>query len=564
MLRIRNIQRGLIGARPVFSTLSPGIPSIFAGKVGILVGKANKTKRTVSIVNGALDTTIAEAAGNFVGGKIVFKSTHPVKTRIGRVHNHLANVDHDTSLNHKNGIGGRNWLTEPGRYDVVIIYHDANRAGKHIDVHIGRVSVIYKVKPDLAAKIKLNSNGYLTEDSRKAIINHVRHEIANGSRVPQNIDHSKSNARATWVNGDTTGLHYGDGLTRQVVLNTHADVYKAHRDGPIEFYAPAINPHRSMYLYRIYPGTDKRAPILIWGNKVAHPPKLEDRLHLKLTHPEEVMRIHDKVDMTTATAKYDGSSCYFVITPKGTTVWSPRTSATTGEQIEYTHKLDGIAGVHSDFTIVGMGEVLFTERKTNNPFKRSGRNDDYLPCATGSGILNSNTVLPETITPEIRIYRIDRFNGRNVSNMNFWENRELQEATASLDPKHLKVVELMDPDTAMNNGFEGFVVVPEGGSVKDGYKVKWWQDPSDWRVDSVEFKPGDKGGVAGIIRCTSLESGKKFKLGPGQVGDQTLTRAMMANPEKYEGVVLKVNSRRGHEGRAAKVVSIHDDKGIGF
>lgn len=506
---------------------------------------------------------VAKFIGEYSANKMIHKASKPVNERIKRTHVHLSRLDRDNSLHHKNGIGGRNWITSPGRYDVVIIYHDANRAGKHIDVHIGRLSVIYKVKPELAAKIKLNRDGYLTEDSRKAIIAHVRSEIANGSRVPQNIDHSRTNARATWVNGDTEGTNYGDGLTRQIVMTSYADVYKAYHDGPIEFYAPALNPHRSMYIYRIYPGSDKRAPILIWGNKVHHPPKLEDRLHLKLTHPDHMDKLGAKVDMSTSTAKYDGSSCYFVITPKGTTVWSPRLSSTTGEQIEYTHKLDGIAAVHNGTTIVGMGEVLFKPKKTVSLPKRHGSNDDYLPCATGSGILNSNMVLPENVEPEIRIYRIDRYDGRNTTNLDFWANRTLQEEVAKLDPKHFKVVELMDPATAAVQGFEGFVVVPEGGSVNDGFKVKWWQDPHDWQIVSVDFKPGDKGGVAGVVHCISLESGKKFKLGPGQVGDQTLTRAMMAEPEKWEGVVLKVNSRRGHEGRAAKVLSIHDDKGVG-
>jgi hypothetical protein len=61
---------------------------------------------------------------------------------------------------------------------------------------------------------------------------------------------------------------------------------------------------------------------------------------------------------------------------------------------------------------------------------------------------------------------------------------------------------------------------------------------------------------------TSLESGKKFKLGPSQMGDQTLTRHMMDNPNLYEGSVVKVNSKRGHEGRASKVIGFHDDKGL--
>src|SRR5690606_4602867 len=111
----------------------------------------------------------------------------------------------------------------------------------------------------------------------------------------------------------------------------------------------------------------------------------------------------------------------------------------------------------------------------------------------------------------------------------------------------LEVVELMDPERALASGYEGIVAVPEGGSVNDGFKMKWCQDANDWRIDEVDFRPGEKGGVAGVVYCTSMESGKTFKLGPSAVGNQELTREMMANPHDYQGSVLKVQSRNGHE-----------------
>jgi hypothetical protein len=322
-------------------------------------------------------------------------------------------------------------------------------------------------------------------------------------------------------------------------------------------YAPAINPYRALYLYRIYPGNGKIAPILIFGSKSHQPPKLDDRLHLKAFQPDEMEKLAEKADMSTSTAKYDGSSCYFVITKEGTTVWSPRESVVTGEQIEYTFKIDGIATTHTDGpTIVGMGELLFKE-KSHNPFKQ----DEYLPSATGSGILNMNAVVPKNIEPEIRIYRIDRVGREKTGNLSFWENRQLQHEVAKLNP-HLHVVELMDPDTAHAKGFEGVVVVPEGASVNDGFKMKWFEDPEDWRIDRVEFRPGDKGGVAGVVWYTNLENGKTYKMGPSQVGSQTYTRHMMDNPDQYVGTVHKVQSRRGHSGRAAKVIMEHPDKGV--
>jgi hypothetical protein len=555
MVDINIVSQNLYNSKEYFVAVNPNLPYAFAGtyKRSIkLVLFGHKTY--VSLRSIRKGVPLATATGDFIGSKIIKKVTRPARNQVAKTHVKMTRLDHD--WRRKNGIGGRTWITEPGQYKMVIVFHDANRAGPHIDVHIDRLSMVYKVKPDLYAKLKYNSDGMLTEKSRQAIIDHVRWEVNNGSRVPQNIDHSKTNARYSWVGGDPAEKHYGAAKTRQVVLETDVEIYKAHHNGPIEFYAPAINSHRAMYLYKIYPGTSKRAPILIWGNKSHQPPKLEDRLHLKMMPPEDTDKLAQLADMSTATAKYDGSSCYFVITKHGTTVWSPRQSKITGEQIEYTFKIDGIATTTSEQTIVGMGELLFKE-KSWNPFKQH----NYLPSATGSGILNSNSVVPKNIQPEIRIYRIDRIGKEYVGNQNFWTNRELQQQVSQLN-NNLKVVELMDPDTAHTKGYEGVVVVPKEASVNDGFKLKWWADPSDWRIDKVEFKQGSKGGVAGVAWMTSLESGKKFKLGPSQMGDQTLTRAMMDNPKLYEGSVVKVNSRRGHEGRASKVIGFHDDKGL--
>lgn len=555
------VSNNLYQSKKYFTTISPGFQSVLLGRAKFVVktfGLAYKGTRTIlkwkkgTPINELVNPV--ELSSDFISGKVVSKSTKPISKRVAKTHVAMTRTDHD--WRRKNGIGGRTWITDPGRYKMVIIFHDANRAGPHIDVHIDRLSVIYKVKPDLYAKLKYNSDGMLTEKSRQAIIDHVRAEIAMGARVPQNIDHSKTNARASWVNGDPEGTDYGSATTRQIVLETDVEIYKAHHNGPIEFYAPAINSYRSMYIYRIYPGTKKRAPILIWGNKAHHPPRLEDRLHLKMIAPEDIHTLADKADMNTSTAKYDGSSCYFVITKDGTTVWSPRTSAVTGEQIEYTFKIDGIANTRSEQTIVGMGELLF-KKKTRNPFRKH----TYLPSATGSGILNSNSVVPKDVEPEIRIYRIDRIGREYVGSQDFWTNRKLQQEVSKLN-SCFEVVELMDPDTASDHGYEGVVVVPHNASINDGFKLKWWADPSDWKIDKVQFEEGSKGGVAGVVLCTSLESGKRFKLGPSQMGDQNLTRHMMTNPELYEGSVIKVNSRRGHEGRASKVIGFHDDKGL--
>lgn len=496
----------------------------------------------------------SEILGTYLSGKVTGKIMSPVSSRVADAHVNISRTKHDWKR--KNGIGGRTWLTKPGHYDMVVVFHDANRAGPHIDVHIGRLSLVYKVKPDLYAKLKYNKDGMLTEKSRKHILDHIKYEVSKNARVAQNIDHSKSNAVASWVNGDTDSKEYGSGATRQVVLKTKVDVYKCYHNGPIEMYAPDINPHRSLYIYKLYKGDKKRAPILIWGNKTTEPPKLYERLHLKMIHPENASNLVEKSDLKTSTAKYDGSSCYFAIGPKGTTVWSPRKSVLTNKQIEYTYKIDGIAHATNDETIVGMGELLF-KKKSIIPFKKT----KYLSASAGSGILNSNSVVPKGFDPEIRIYRIDKIGKTYVGDQSFWENRKLQKKTAKLHKK-LKVVELMSIEDSLLQGYEGVVVVPENASVNNGYKLKWWSDPSDWVIDKIDFQEGDKGGIAGVAHMTSLESGKKFKLGPGQMGNHVLIKDMMDNPQKYEGAVVKVNSKKGHEGRASKVIGFHDDKGL--
>lgn len=557
------INAELIAAKPAFLSVAPGPGG--ALKAASNVGRAYKC---YTMIRGFYKqfrsgSSVAQVTGGMAAGKVRGRISRPVTQRVHKTHIQIPQMAKRDRYR-KNGLGGRSWITEAGVYEMVIIYHDANRAGPHIDVHIGHLSLVYRVKPDLQEKLKFNREGYLTEASKEAILQHVRSEVSNHSRVPQNLDHSPTNARMQWVGGDPTSREYGSGVTRQIVSVSNVDVYKAYADGPIEFYAPVLNSSKSLYLYRIYPGDGSRAPICIFGEKSRNPPKLEERLHLRMVDPSDLPKLQaGKADMSTSTAKYDGSSCYIVISPKGTIVWGPRVSKRTGRQIEYTHKLRGVHTTTNSETIVAMGEVLFLdEEHWGKKSSKTGHGNVYLPSATGGGILNSNDVLPSNIKPEIRIYRVDKVGRTDTHDLPFWENRALQEEVAALNPGLLKVVELMPPEEALRLGYEGVVVIPPDASVNDGYKVKWWQDPNDWVIDRVAFTRGEKGGVAGVVFATSLDSGKSFKLGSGQVGDRALTEHMMTYPDDYEGVVLKVQSREGHEGRAAKVMAIHDDKGM--
>lgn len=442
--------------------------------------------------------------------------------------------------------GARSWIDKPGKQQMVIVYHEATRAGAHIDVHIGHLSMVYRVKPELKEKLKFASNGRLTVDSRNAILDHIKSEVANKSRVPQNLDHSLDEARTSWLKGSPADKSYGAGKSRQVVDESTVNVYKTSNGGPVEFYGPSLNPDKGMYIYKLHPGDDKRAPILIWGNKATHPPKFEDRLHLKSIPPEDIAKLGDMH----ITAKYDGASAYISIGPKGTTVWSPRVSKKSGEQIEYTAKLGDIANVKSPEAITGMGELLFT---------REGK---YLSAAATGGILNSHSLIPDGVKPEIRLYRIDRVGRKVTKDLPFAENRALQQKVVKLGPKHFKTVAVIGADEAKRRGFEGIVAVPKGKSVNAGHKVKWWTETHDWEITKVAFTTGPKGAHAGVVHLKSLESGKTYKLGPGQMGNSKLVAHMKENPDKYKGVVVKVHSHHGHEGRSSKVVAFHLDKGV--
>ncbi len=549
-MEVAAIESQLSGAVPFFKAVNPGIPQVFkyrthsrVVKGAFLAWKYRKIRKRHNA-----GESYAQITGEFVGDRVIRKVTGPVKKEVTKLH--IAAAEQNFDPRRKNGMGGRSWYDGASRQRMVVVFHDANRAGPHVDVHLGKLSVVYRVEPSLYAQLRYNRDGYLTENSQKLLMEMVREKIATNSRVPQNLDHSVTNARASWVNGDDQGTNYGDGKTRQVIHESDVDIFKAHNDGPIEMYAPALNPHRSLYMFRLPERSEdaKKAPIIIWGTKSYNHNGLEDRLHLKMVDEAKAIEV---ADMSTATIKYDGASCYFIINRKGTTVWSPRESKRTGERIEYTHKVSGIAGVTSEAEIRGMGELVYINDETG----------EYIPASSTGGILNAQSVVPEGFTPEIRMYRIDKFGSDRTTEMPFWQNRELQEKTATLHD-HLKVVDLCTPTDAHSCGHEGFVVVPEGGSVVNGFKVKYVDDAEDWTIKAVEFFTGPKGKVAGVVRCVNPD-GKEMKLGPGQTGDEQLTRAMMADPSLFEGAVIKVTSRRGHSGRAAKVVDgLHLDKGL--
>jgi hypothetical protein len=575
-----DVSLGLVRGLHGFLEVSPGLGQLAKAKWLKRAWQAKSIARhTIPVIRG--ERTVAEAVGRYAGKKVAHRLTDPLSRAVKKAHMRAQFNKRKTTK--VNGIGGRTWILpevdadKNGRIikNMVIIYHDANKAGKHVDIHIGHLSFIMRVsgKP-VEKKLKFNSKGELTQNAKDALMSHVRSEIASHSRVPQNLDHSISNAKCTWMNGESGLTGYGSGRTRQLVSESKVEFYHTHLTGSLHMYAPAITPHQGLYLYKIYNGKTTGVAICIWGALNPRDERFKDRLHLKMIQEEDFEpRFKASTDESTTTRKYDGASTHFTTTGEGFKFFSPRFSKVTGHRIEYTYKLPelaehGFGPVRPDRIghTAGMGEVLFYRRTpagiiTEAAFGLRGPEHmcwSYLSAAEIGGLLNSHQVRPRDIYPEVRIYRADKFLGRDVYDLPFHANRALQKQISRVN-KYFKVVSTTH--LTINRNWEGLVAVPEGSSINNGYKIKWWDDSQDWEVTSVQLEQSPKGAITGVVWFRSHDSGRDFKLGPGSIGSAEQCLSMLQTPQSYVGRVAKVHSRNGHEGRAAKLVDWHADKG---
>jgi hypothetical protein len=548
----------LQSAVPLFKSICPSLIDSIGHKGFRTVRKILRNCQEVlffkSVMEGNPDR-IPERLGELAGRRIAHTlMIKPLKRMNINAHKRMAGIDR--TAGHAGHGRNRSWITEfdkglDGRIvkRMVMVFHDANHAGKHVDLHIGHLSLVFRISGKPVENELKFKDGMLTQDSKNAILKHLKAEIANGSRVPQNLDHDWQAARFQWINGSAGDDRYGAGKTRQIVAEDDIEIVQAN-DGAgqtLKMYAPILDKHCQLYLHKLYPGSQTKAPIVIFGRYEGDSPEFEPRLHLKSMNSNELERFKLLVDPKTVTLKEDGASTYFVISSKGSRFFSPRMSKETGSPIEYTGKLPELARVKRDGLIIGMGELKF---------KQGGVD---LTAAQIGGVLNSDKIRPRNIRPEIRIYRIDEIDKKQVSGLSFSENRKIQERVASLHGQ-FKVVKKVDPK--IQDGVEGLVGVPEGKSINEGIKIKFLGNPADWQVESVDLKNGPTGRTAGVVWFKSLESGKRFKLGPGQLGGEEFVRSIMVNPDGFVGRVFKVNSKRGHEGRAAKLVEEHLDKGV--
>lgn len=250
----------------------------------------------------------------------------------------------------------------------------------------------------------------------------------------------------------------------------------------------------------------------------------------------------------------------------GIKFFSPRISKETEHRIEYTYKVPELAELKSNKNPIGMGELLFWKRtkigkllQYFSPFGFKSISRKYLSPAEIGGILNSDKIRPRYIYPDLKVYRIDTINNIDVSKTTFWENRNLiNDLCNEINSPLFKPTEFTLAYPHMDH--EGYVGVPEGKSINEGYKFKFRKNEFDWKIDSIDFYLSEKGNIAGVVNCTSLESGNKYKLGPGSIGTVDECIDMMNNPNNYVGKTIKVAGFHGHEARGAKLIMFHLDK----
>ena len=449
--------------------------------------------------------------------------------------------------------------------DRILVYHEAYKAGPHVEMYIvvdndkGQPMAynvgVKRLTPEHMEHVKKRSNGELTNNTREYLIDVMRQEYENGAWLAQTTDHTPDEARMAWTN-HAHDEGYGAGESRHILLDSRITV---HRTGQsIEFWDPELNPRQDAYVYRVMDARSgvRPRPILNLGFKKHEDPGAFQKLHLKgHIGQTEYEKFQNKVGPDgIVTLKEDGASVYFESGPKGTRYWSPRVSKVTGYHIRYDNKVRDLRHITSDEKITGMGELTYLDRET-------GR---VLRSHEIGGYLNSHEALPSNLEPQITIYRIDKVGRKNVLSEPYVDNlvrvHSFVDRVADPRIRAPRQVDWVDAEqVALAN--EGLVGVPEGKSILEGRKYKPRADEYDWTVTSVDLEPGPKGGIAGVVWFKN-DRGDEYKIGASSMGNRETVEDIMENPDNYVGKTARVHCYQGHEGRAARFVDWHLDKGV--
>lgn len=443
--------------------------------------------------------------------------------------------------------------------DRIIVFHEADKAGPHLETYIVVNGTAYNIgvkrlTPAMMRNVSKNGGGKLTQNSQEYLINILRKEYKNGAWLAQTTDHTPSEARTSWTTRTTGVTGYGEGKSRHVLVDDRVVLFRTGQS--IEYRDYTLNADKNSYVFRLMDAKNGRTrPILKLGFKDISHSELRDRLHLKAHIGIDAFEKFKSSVGTKGivTLKEDGASFYFESNKQGTNIFSPRISKITGNRINYNDKVRDLINIKSDIKISGMGELNYID-------KRSGK---IITAHETGGLLNSNSILPDWAIPKLTIYRIDKLGKQDIHNQPYVENLAaiLRFVSSTKNNKVVAPTVVKWADAVkIASQHEGLVGIPDGKSILDGRKFKPRHNEFDWTVTSVDLKPGDKGGIAGVVWFKS-ESGKQFKIGASSMGNREEAIQIMNNPDKYIDRVAKISSYKGHEGRAPRFVDWHDAKG---
>lgn len=451
-------------------------------------------------------------------------------------------------------VAGGTWSAPaPGRRrgKLIIVVHRADKAGDHVEMYIedSNTGICHNVGvARLERAPKLNHKGWLTESSQEDAIQLLRNKGEGRDWIAFSTDHQPWEARASWNRHEDGPAGYGAGQLRQVIREEPIEFTS---DGStIEFQSWELNSWDRTYVHVVFPPDDKRSsPVGVIGFKHLPEPEFEDRLHLTFDG-QDPARFRRNLPGGRCSIKKDGASTHFVSDKHGTRFFSPRKSVENGRRIEYSSKLGDLQDVKSSEKIVGMGELTFVDTRTGHELGESEI----------GGVLNSDALPPDYLEPRVYVYRVDQVGRKNVISEPYWEsNRPRCEAFSKKHPKLAVPREVQLDAIESTKGEEGVVGVAAGQPITEGRKLKWRADKRDVKVTRVEFEPGEKGGVAGVVWYQDPKvPGKEFKTASGFTQDEKLD--MMRHPKKYEGRTMKISGYEGHGSRAAKFEGWHLDK----
>ena len=462
----------------------------------------------------------------------------------------------------------------------IIVLHIADVAGPHIEGFIDIDGTAYNIgvkrlTPErlAALNLKRNSDGWLTRESQERALElwAGEFELSKTRWLGQSTDHTSEEARMAWSSIIESVVGYGRGDLRQVLSDIPVSI--SSTGSSLEWVDPLVDRHRKCFVFKIMDQKEGVRPrnILGVGRKENPAPPEVEKLHLKFEQdPNKFLK---KVGPNgLVTFKEDGASCKIRTGPKGSNFWSPRVSKVTGAQIMYDSKFRDWTSVKSPETTEGMGEFLAYKHQPILPssvfaswlvnlFSVSRR----LSAAEIGGLLNSLEPIPKNIRIELVVYLVSKVGRQSFINEPYSINYSRVKDFASLhrDWRPATVVEkpqIFVPLIPWLADTEGFVGVPEGLSLSEGgYKIKGRPDSIDAQITKVDFKPGPKGKIAGVVCYRDNKTGREHKISSGF--SESMKKEIMENPEEFEGRVMVLNGFNGGSNRATKFFHFHTDKG---